>query len=53
MKLTICQCDKCGADCSKYEERVVVYFPYGKRHELCIKCARKIFPDKKEGEVTK
>ena len=51
MKLTICQCDKCGADCSEYEERVLVSFPYGERHDLCIKCAREIFPDKKESEV--
>ena len=50
MKLIICQCDKCGADCSEYEERVLVSFPYGERHDLCIKCAREIFPDKKESE---
>ena len=53
MKLTICQCDKCGADCSEYEEMVLVSFPYGERHDLCIKCAREIFPDKKEDNVAK
>ena len=46
MELTIYQCDKCGADCSEYEERVVVCFPLGERYHLCIKCAREIFPDK-------
>ena len=54
MKLTIYQCDKCGADCSEYEKRVMVYFPNGERHELCIECAREIFQDfqdKEESEV--
>ena len=51
MKLTIYQCDKCGADCSAYEKRVVVNFPYGEQHDLCIKCAREIFPEKKESEM--
>ena len=48
MKLTIYQCDKCGADCSEYENRVMIYFQYGEGHELCIKCAREIFQDKEE-----
>ena len=53
MKLTIYQCDKCGEDCSKYDERVVVSFPRGEQNDLCIKCAREIFhePDKDESEV--
>ena len=51
MKLTIYQCDKCGADCSEYDNRVTVYFPYGEMRELCIKCAREIFQDKEEIEV--
>lgn len=51
MKLTIYQCDKCGADCSEYENRVMIYFPHGEGHELCIKCAREIFQDKEEREV--
>ena len=54
MELTIYQCDKCGADCSEYEKRVMVYFPHGERHELCIECAREIFQDfqdKEESEV--
>ena len=40
-----------NADCSAYENRVVVNFPYGERHELCIKCARELFPENKESEV--
>ena len=48
MELTIYQCDNCGADCSEYEKRVMVYFPHGERHELCIECARKIFQDKEQ-----
>ena len=51
MKLTICQCDKCGADCSEYEERVEVSFPRGEQRDLCIKCAREIFPERKKSEV--
>ena len=51
MELTIYQCDKCGADCSEYEKRGMVYFPHGERHELCIECAREIFQDKEEIEV--
>jgi len=54
MELTIYQCDNCGADCSEYEKRVMVYFPNGERHEICIECARKIFQDfqdKEESEV--
>lgn len=51
MNLSIYQCDKCGADCSKYEERVVVAFPCGEQYELCIKCAREILPPKDESEV--
>lgn len=51
MKLTIYQCDKCGADCSEYENRVMIYFPHGEGHELCIKFAREIFQDKEEREV--
>lgn len=50
MELTIFQCDKCGADCSEYEKRVMVYFPHGERHEICIKCAREIFHNKEESE---
>ena len=54
MKLTICQCDKCGADCSEYKERVLVSFPFGEQRDLCIKCARDIFheTDKEESEVS-
>lgn len=52
MELTIYQCDKCGADCSEYENRVVVNFPYGKRYDLCLKCAKELFPEKKEDEVS-
>ena len=48
MELTIHKCDRCGADCSKYNERVVFDFPYGERRDLCIKCAREIFKDKKK-----
>lgn len=51
MRLSIYQCDKCGADCSEYEERVVVLFPLGEQHDLCIKCAREIFNNKEESEV--
>ena len=50
MELTIFQCDKCGEDCSEYENRVMVYFPHGERHEICIKCAREIFPNEEESE---
>lgn len=50
MNLSIYQCDKCGADCSEYEERVVVAFPFGEMHDLCIKCAREIFQPKEESE---
>lgn len=53
MKLSIYQCDKCGADCSAYEQRVVVGFPFGEQYDLCIKCVRKLFPEKKESEVVK
>ena len=48
MEITIHKCDKCGADCSKYNERVVFYFPYRERRDLCIKCAREIFKNKKK-----
>ena len=48
MELTIHKCDRCGADCSKYKERVVFDFPYGERRDLCIKCAREIFKNKKK-----
>lgn len=51
MQLSICQCDRCGADCSAYENRVRVYFPYGEQYDLCIKCAREIFPERKKSEV--
>ena len=51
MNLSIYQCDRCGADCSAYENRVRVYFPYGERYDLCIKCAREIFPEREESEV--
>ena len=51
MNLSIYQCDKFGADCSKYEERVVVAFPRGEQYDLCIKCAREILPPKDESEV--
>ena len=43
MKLTIYQCDRCKADCSAYEQRVVVDFPFGEQYDLCIKCARSCF----------
>lgn len=49
MNLSIYQCDKCGADCSN--ERVLVWFPRGETHDLCIKCAREIFPKQEESEV--
>ena len=51
MQLSIYRCDRCGADCSAYEKRVRVYFPYGERYDLCIKCAREIFPERKKSEV--
>lgn len=51
MNLTIYQYDKCGADCSKYEKRVVVAFPRGEQYDLCIKCAREILPPKDESEA--
>ena len=44
MQLSIYQCDRCGADCSAYENRVRVYSPYSERYDLCIKCAREISP---------
>ena len=50
MILTIL-CDKCGADCSEYKNRVAVNFPYGKQYDLCIKCAREILPQKEESEA--
>lgn len=50
MNLSIYQCDKCGADCSNSDNRVLVWFPRGETHDLCIKCAREIFPEK-ESEV--
>jgi hypothetical protein len=53
MKLTIYQCDRCKADCSAYEKRVVVDFPFGEQYDLCIKCARELFPKKEESEVVK
>lgn len=51
MNLTIYQCDKCGADCSSYEKRVEVHFPFGERYDLCVKCAREILPYKDKSEV--
>ena len=51
MELIIYQCDKSGADCSEYEKRVMAYFPRGEKHELCIKCAREIFPVEEESDV--
>lgn len=49
METAIHKCDKCGADCSEYNTRVVVYFPYCKGRDLCIRCAREeIFTDKKK-----
>ena len=53
MEITIHKCDRCGADCSKYYERVVFDFPYGERRDLCIRCARDIFKDKKESDTKK
>ena len=50
MILTI-RCDKCGADCTEYKNRVAVNFPYWKQYDLCIKCAREILPSKEEREV--
>lgn len=50
MILTIL-CDKCGADCTEYKNRVAVNFPYGKHYDLCIKCAREILPSKEEREA--
>ena len=52
MILTI-RCDKCGADCTEYKNRVAVNFPYGKQYDLCIKCAREIFQEKKKSDVKK
>jgi hypothetical protein len=52
MKLEIYECDKCGDDCSTYENRVIVHFPFGEQQDLCMKCARKLFPEQKESEVT-
>ena len=51
MKLSIYQCDKCGADCSNYEDRVWVRFPFGEAYDLCMKCAREILPEKKKKEM--
>lgn len=51
MILTIYQCDKCKADCSSYEQRVRVDFPFGEQYDLCIKCARELFPEQKESMV--
>ena len=51
MQLSIYQCDRCGADCSAYENRVRLYFPCGEQYDLCIKCAREIFPERKKSEV--
>lgn len=51
MNLSIYQCDKCGADCSNHEDRVMVCFPRGESYDLCMKCAREILPEKKESEV--
>lgn len=51
MNLAIYQCDKCGADCSEYKERVLVSFPYGEQYDLCIKCANEIFQKKKESDM--
>ena len=53
MKLTIYQCDRCKADCSAYEQRVGADFPFGEQYDLCIKCARELFPKKEESEVVK
>jgi hypothetical protein len=50
MELTIYQCDKCKADCSAYENRVKVDFPFGEHYHLCVPCAREIFPKKEEDE---
>jgi hypothetical protein len=50
MELSIYQCDKCKADCSAYENRVVVNFPYGETKHLCLDCATKVF-EKEESEV--
>ena len=50
MKLEIYQCDKCGAECGSYYDRVAVNFPYGEQHDLCIKCAREIFPKKNDDD---
>ena len=53
VKLTIYQCDRCKADCSAYEQRVGADFPFGEQYDLCIKCARELFPKKEESEVVK
>lgn len=53
MKLEIYQCDKCNAECTTYDDKVTVNFPFGEQYDLCIKCARELFPEKKENEVKK
>jgi DNA-directed RNA polymerase subunit RPC12/RpoP len=50
MELTIYKCDRCGVDCSAYENRVVVNFPYGETKHLCLDCATKVF-EKEESEA--
>ena len=52
MELTIYQCDKCGCDCSGYERRVVVNYPFGEVKHLCLDCANKVFA-KEKSEVGK
>lgn len=51
MRLEIYQCDKCGAECNEYHERVAVNFPYGKTYDLCIKCAMQLFPKKEDDTI--
>ena len=43
MRLEIIECDKCGKDCSDYEDHVVVQYPKGVQKFLCIECANAVF----------
>lgn len=43
MKLEIIECDKCGRDCSDYENHVVVQYPKGEQKFLCRTCADAVF----------
>ena len=48
MKLEIIECDKCGKDCSGYEDHAVVQYPKGVQKFLCMGCAEKVFAKESE-----